>query len=37
MGLQFIGAEHGEQLLLDIADAYQRANLPSRIPSDFGT
>jgi aspartyl-tRNA(Asn)/glutamyl-tRNA(Gln) amidotransferase subunit A len=37
MGLQFIGAEHGEQLLLDIADAYQRTNFPSRIPFDFGT
>jgi len=37
MGLQFIGAEQNEQLLLNIADAYQRANLPSRIPSDFGS
>src|SRR6202790_652844 len=31
IGLQFIGAEHDEQLLLDIADTYQRAN-PSKIP-----
>jgi len=37
MGLQFIGAEHSEQLLLDVAEMYQRANLPCRIPSDFGT
>jgi aspartyl-tRNA(Asn)/glutamyl-tRNA(Gln) amidotransferase subunit A len=37
MGLQFIGAEHSEQLLLDVAEMYQRANLPSRIPSDFRT
>jgi len=37
MGLQFIGAEQNEQLLLDVAEMYQRANLPSRIPSDFRT
>jgi aspartyl-tRNA(Asn)/glutamyl-tRNA(Gln) amidotransferase subunit A len=31
IGLQFIGAKQNEQLLLDIADRYQRAN-PSKIP-----
>ncbi|HXM92508.1 MAG TPA: amidase, partial [Candidatus Dormibacteraeota bacterium] len=36
IGLQFIGAEQNEQLLLDIADAYQRSN-PSRIPPNFRT
>jgi aspartyl-tRNA(Asn)/glutamyl-tRNA(Gln) amidotransferase subunit A len=35
MGLQFIGAEHNEQLLLDVADVYQSANFPPRVPSNF--
>jgi aspartyl-tRNA(Asn)/glutamyl-tRNA(Gln) amidotransferase subunit A len=34
IGLQFIGAEYSEQLLLEIADVYQRAN-PSKIPPNF--
>jgi len=34
IGLQFIGAEHDEQLLLDIADTYQRSN-PPKIPSNL--
>jgi aspartyl-tRNA(Asn)/glutamyl-tRNA(Gln) amidotransferase subunit A len=34
IGLQFIGAERSEQLLLDIADLYQRSN-PSRIAPNF--
>jgi aspartyl-tRNA(Asn)/glutamyl-tRNA(Gln) amidotransferase subunit A len=34
IGLQFIGAEYSEQLLLEIADLYQRAN-PSKIPPNF--
>jgi aspartyl-tRNA(Asn)/glutamyl-tRNA(Gln) amidotransferase subunit A len=37
IGLQFIGAEHNEQLLLDVADVYQRANLPSVVPPNFNT
>jgi aspartyl-tRNA(Asn)/glutamyl-tRNA(Gln) amidotransferase subunit A len=42
IGLQFIGAEQSEQLLLDVADVYQadvyqRASLPSRVPSNFNT
>jgi aspartyl-tRNA(Asn)/glutamyl-tRNA(Gln) amidotransferase subunit A len=35
MGLQFIGAEQNEQLLLDVADVYQSANFPPRVPSNF--
>jgi aspartyl-tRNA(Asn)/glutamyl-tRNA(Gln) amidotransferase subunit A len=34
IGLQFIGAKNAEQLLLDIADGYQRAN-PFKIPPHF--
>jgi aspartyl-tRNA(Asn)/glutamyl-tRNA(Gln) amidotransferase subunit A len=34
VGLQFIGAEDDEQLLLDIADLYQRSS-PSKIPPNF--
>jgi aspartyl-tRNA(Asn)/glutamyl-tRNA(Gln) amidotransferase subunit A len=34
IGLQFIGAEHDEQLLLDIADTCQRSN-PPKIPSNL--
>src|SRR6202790_3345151 len=34
IGLQFIGAEHSEPLLLDIADLYQRSN-PSKIPPNY--
>jgi aspartyl-tRNA(Asn)/glutamyl-tRNA(Gln) amidotransferase subunit A len=34
IGLQFIGAKNGEQLLLDLADAYQRSN-PFNIPPNF--
>jgi aspartyl-tRNA(Asn)/glutamyl-tRNA(Gln) amidotransferase subunit A len=42
MGLQFIGAEQNEQLLLNVADVYQvdvyqHANLPSRVPPNFRT
>jgi aspartyl-tRNA(Asn)/glutamyl-tRNA(Gln) amidotransferase subunit A len=37
IGLQFIGAERNEQVLLDVADLYQRANLPSRVPPNFNT
>jgi len=42
IGLQFIGAEQNEQLLLDVADVYladvyQRASLPSRVPPNFNT
>jgi aspartyl-tRNA(Asn)/glutamyl-tRNA(Gln) amidotransferase subunit A len=42
MGLQFIGVEQNEQLLLDVADVYQadvyqRASLPSRVPPNFNT
>jgi aspartyl-tRNA(Asn)/glutamyl-tRNA(Gln) amidotransferase subunit A len=37
IGLQFIGAEHNEQLLLDVADVYQRANLSSVVPPNFNT
>jgi aspartyl-tRNA(Asn)/glutamyl-tRNA(Gln) amidotransferase subunit A len=37
IGLQFIGAERNEQLLLDIADTYQRSNLASRVPPNFRT
>jgi aspartyl-tRNA(Asn)/glutamyl-tRNA(Gln) amidotransferase subunit A len=36
IGLQFIGADHSEQLLLGIADTYQRSN-PSRVPPNFRT
>jgi len=36
MGVQFIGAELNEQLLLDVADVYQRAN-PSKVPPNFST
>jgi len=35
IGLQFIGAEHNEQLLLDVADVYQSANFPAKVPLDF--
>jgi aspartyl-tRNA(Asn)/glutamyl-tRNA(Gln) amidotransferase subunit A len=35
IGLQFMGAERGEQLLLDIADMYQRLNLPPKVPPSF--
>jgi aspartyl-tRNA(Asn)/glutamyl-tRNA(Gln) amidotransferase subunit A len=35
MGLQFIGVEHNEQLLLDVADVYQSANFPPRVPPNF--
>jgi aspartyl-tRNA(Asn)/glutamyl-tRNA(Gln) amidotransferase subunit A len=34
MGLQFIGAEDDEQLLLEVAGVYQRSN-PSKIPPNF--
>jgi aspartyl-tRNA(Asn)/glutamyl-tRNA(Gln) amidotransferase subunit A len=34
IGLQFIGAENDEQLLLDIADGYQCSN-PFKIPPNF--
>jgi aspartyl-tRNA(Asn)/glutamyl-tRNA(Gln) amidotransferase subunit A len=34
MGLQFIGAEHSEKLLLEVAAIYQRSN-PSQIPPKF--
>jgi aspartyl-tRNA(Asn)/glutamyl-tRNA(Gln) amidotransferase subunit A len=34
IGLQFIGAERNEQVLLDIADIYQRSN-PFRMPPNF--
>jgi aspartyl-tRNA(Asn)/glutamyl-tRNA(Gln) amidotransferase subunit A len=34
MGLQFIGAEQNEKLLLEVAEVYQRSN-PSKIPPDF--
>jgi aspartyl-tRNA(Asn)/glutamyl-tRNA(Gln) amidotransferase subunit A len=36
IGLQFTGAERDEQLLLEIADVYQRSN-PSRIPPNLTT
>ena len=36
IGVQFIGAEHNERVLLEIADIYQRSN-PSRVPPNFGT
>jgi aspartyl-tRNA(Asn)/glutamyl-tRNA(Gln) amidotransferase subunit A len=36
IGLQFIGAERNEQVLLDIAEFYQRSN-PSKIPPNFKT
>src|ERR1700681_4248910 len=35
IGVQFIGAERNEQLLLDVADVYQSANLPAKMPLDF--
>ena len=35
MGAQFIGAKDNEQLLLDVADLFQRSN-PSKIPPNFG-
>jgi aspartyl-tRNA(Asn)/glutamyl-tRNA(Gln) amidotransferase subunit A len=35
IGVQFVGAEHDEQLLLDVADKYQSANFPPRVPPDF--
>jgi aspartyl-tRNA(Asn)/glutamyl-tRNA(Gln) amidotransferase subunit A len=34
IGLQLIGAQHSEPLLLDIADLYQRSN-PSKIPPNY--
>jgi Asp-tRNA(Asn)/Glu-tRNA(Gln) amidotransferase A subunit family amidase len=34
MGLQFIGAEDDEQLLLEVAGVYQRSN-PFKIPPNF--
>lgn len=34
IGLQFIGAERNEQVLLDIVELYQRSN-PSRVPPNF--
>lgn len=34
IGLQFIGSQHNEQSLLDIADVYQRSN-PPQIPPNF--
>lgn len=34
MGLQFIGAEQNEKLLLEVAEVYQRSN-PSKIPPNF--
>ena len=36
IGLQFIGAEQNEQLLLDIADTYRHSDPSSERP-DFGT
>jgi aspartyl-tRNA(Asn)/glutamyl-tRNA(Gln) amidotransferase subunit A len=36
MGLQFIGGEQNEQLLLDVADMYQHVN-PSKVPPNFST
>jgi aspartyl-tRNA(Asn)/glutamyl-tRNA(Gln) amidotransferase subunit A len=36
MGLQIIGGEQNEQLLLDVADMYQHAN-PSKVPTNFST
>jgi aspartyl-tRNA(Asn)/glutamyl-tRNA(Gln) amidotransferase subunit A len=36
IGLQFIGTERNEQLLLDIADMYQRSN-PFSVPPSFGS
>ncbi len=34
IGLQFIGAEQGEQLLLEVAGVYQRSS-PSKTPPNF--
>jgi len=36
MGLQIIGGEQNEQLLLDVADMYQHVN-PSKVPPNFST
>jgi aspartyl-tRNA(Asn)/glutamyl-tRNA(Gln) amidotransferase subunit A len=35
IGLQFIGAERSEQLLLEMADMYQRLNPPLKVPPSF--
>jgi aspartyl-tRNA(Asn)/glutamyl-tRNA(Gln) amidotransferase subunit A len=35
IGVQFVGPDHDEQLLLDVADKYQSANFPPRVPPDF--
>ena len=36
IGVQFIGAERKERVLLEIADIYQRSN-PFRVPPNFRT
>jgi Asp-tRNA(Asn)/Glu-tRNA(Gln) amidotransferase A subunit family amidase len=36
IGVQFIGEEHKEPVLLEIADIYERSN-PFRVPPNFRT